>query len=78
MPDTTVITAMAIVRTVRMACGTGSSSVAVVLWHRQQLPDGVLTAENKGGTLKVTLTGTDRIEKILLEGPVQVLNTFDI
>ena len=57
-----------------LACGTGCGSVASVLWRKGQLPGGVLTAYNQGGTLKVTVTGTDgQVQRILLEGPTEVV-----
>ena len=62
-----------------LACGTGCGSVASVLWKQGQLPEGVLTAHNQGGTLKVTVTGRDgQVERILLEGPTEVVWTEDI
>ena len=32
----------------------------------------------KGQVLEVTITGTDRIEKLELEGPAEVLKVYDI
>lgn len=62
-----------------LACGTGSCSVAVVLWLQGQLPGGVLQAENQGGTLTVTVEGSlGQIRKLFLEGPAQVLDVFSI
>ena len=61
-----------------LACGTGSASVAVVLWHRGQLPGGKLQVENPGGTLTVTIEGKDSIEAVYLEGPATVLNQYEI
>jgi len=53
-----------------LACGTGSASVAVVLWATGQLPGGVLEAENQGGLLKIEIAGkAPEVEKIYLEGP---------
>ena len=61
-----------------LACGTGSGSVAVVLWLSGQLPGGVLTLENPGGILTVTVGGkADRVETLLLEGPAVVQNKYD-
>ena len=62
-----------------LACGTGCGSTAATLWMRGELPGGVLTAENKGGTLTVTL-GTEKgaIQSILLEGPAQTLKIYQI
>lgn len=59
------------------ACGTGSASVAVVLWVTGQLPGGVLKAENQGGLLKVEIVGkAPYIEKIYLEGPAVLLREY--
>ena len=62
-----------------LACGTGCGSVACVLWSRGQLPGGKLTAKNKGGDLTVTI-GVEggEINTILLEGPAQVLQTYEV
>ena len=55
-----------------LACGTGSASVAVVLWLRGELPGGRLTVENPGGTLEVTVEGENgQINALYLEGPAQ-------
>ena len=62
-----------------LACGTGCGSIAATLWLRGQLPGGVLTARNKGGTLTVTLGGTgDSITSILLEGPTEVTKIYEL
>ncbi len=62
-----------------LACGTGCTSVAVALAKQGRLPDGVLTAENMGGTLKlqVSMNGKD-ITRLLLEGPAEVTNIYDV
>ena len=62
-----------------LACGTGCGSVASVLWTKGKLPAGVLTAENKGGTLKVTVSGENgAVTKLLLEGPAEVLKIYEM
>ena len=62
-----------------LACGTGCTSVAVTLWKQGKLPGGVLTAENKGGTLQVTVAGeADTITTLLLEGPAEVLKIYTL
>ena len=61
-----------------LACGTGTGSVAVTLWSKGQLPGGVLTAHNRGGTLKITIEGTETVESILLEGPTEVVKVFEL
>lgn len=62
-----------------LACGTGSASVAVVLWLTGRLPGGVLTAHNRGGILTVSVEGNaGKVEKLLLEGPAEVLKEYEI
>ena len=62
-----------------LACGTGCGSTASVLWTLGQLPGGILTCENKGGTLKVTVSGQDgAVTSLLLEGPAEVLSEYEI
>ena len=62
-----------------LACGTGSGSVAVVLWLKGELPHGRVAVENPGGTLTVTISGNDGIvEELFLEGPAEVLNTYEL
>ena len=62
-----------------LACGTGSGSVAVVLWLQGKLPGGVVHVENPGGTLTVTVSGKNgKVEKLLLEGPAEVLKEYEI
>ena len=62
-----------------LACGTGSASVATALWLRGELPGGVLKAENQGGTLTVTVTGTEgKVEQLHLEGPAEVIKKYEI
>ena len=62
-----------------LACGTGTGSIAVCLWLKGQLPVGVLTAHNRGGTLTVTIGGEEgTIRSIDLEGPTEVVRIMDI
>lgn len=62
-----------------LACGTGSGSVAVVLWLEGKLPGGQVYVENPGGTLTVTVSGKNgKVEKLLLEGPAEVLGEYEI
>ena len=59
-----------------LACGTGCGSTAAVLWKQGRLPGGVLTAHNRGGTLKLTIGGENgQVNTILLEGPTEVVHT---
>ncbi len=62
-----------------LACGTGSTSVAAVLWMQGKLPGGVLTVKNPGGDLIVTVTGEKGvITELLLEGPTEVVTVVEI
>ncbi|MBQ8580329.1 MAG: diaminopimelate epimerase [Oscillospiraceae bacterium] len=62
-----------------LACGTGTGSVACTLWLKGKLTGDVLTAHNRGGTLKVTITGAEgKIGAIDLEGPTEVVKVYDL
>ena len=62
-----------------LACGTGSGSVAVVLWTKGELPGGRLAVENPGGTLTVTVTGENgKVTELFLEGPAELLAEYDM
>ena len=62
-----------------LACGTGCGSLAAVLWSQDKLPGGALTAHNPGGTLKLTVSGQEGVvQKLLLEGPAEVLKVYEI
>ena len=61
-----------------LACGTGSASTAVKLWMEGKVPGGSLTVKNPGGDLKVTIEGTDRVEKLWLEGPTEVVREYEV
>jgi diaminopimelate epimerase len=62
-----------------LACGTGCGSIASTLWKKGRLPGNVLTAHNRGGTLKVTIGGEEgEITSILLEGPTEVVKIYDL
>ena len=62
-----------------LACGTGSASTAVVLWLQDKLPGGHLIAENPGGRLEITVEGENStVAGLYLEGPAEVLGTYDI
>ena len=62
-----------------LACGTGCGSTAVTLWLRGLLPSGRLTAENRGGTLALTVEGEQGIVSALyLEGPTEILKEYEI
>ena len=62
-----------------LACGTGCGSTASTLWAQGKLPGGVLTCQNKGGTLTVTVSGeAGEVNALLLEGPAVVLKAYEI
>ena len=62
-----------------LACGTGTGSVACVMRKAGLLPEGVLTAHNPGGTLKIALEETDgRIDSIFLEGPTEIVRIYEL
>ena len=62
-----------------LACGTGTGSVACVLWKKGLLPGGKLIDHNPGGTLTITLgTEGESITSIELEGPTEVVRVYDL
>ena len=62
-----------------LACGTGSGSVAAVLWLTGKLPGGVLAVENPGGTLEFKLEGTaDKVTSILMTGPAERVREYEV
>ncbi len=62
-----------------LACGTGTGSVACVLWRKGQLPGGCLTAHNPGGTLNITISDENGvISGIDLEGPTEVVRVYSL
>lgn len=62
-----------------LACGTGSAAVALVLWAKGKLPGGKLAVENPGGTLLISVEEKDgKVEKLLLDGPTEILKIYDL
>ena len=62
-----------------LACGTGSGSVAAVLWLTGQLPGGVVAVENPGGTLEFALTGENgAVTSIKMTGPAELVQVCEI
>ena len=62
-----------------LACGTGSGSVAAVLWLTGKLPGGKVAVENPGGTLEFELQGTaDTVTSILMTGPAEKLGEHEV
>ena len=62
-----------------LACGTGTGSVAAVIWKQGLLPGKYLTAHNRGGTLKITI-GEEAgvIHTLFLDGPTEVVRTYEV
>ena len=53
--------------------------MASTLWMQGKLPGNVLTAHNRGGTLKVTIGAEQgEISSILLEGPTEVVKVYEV
>ncbi len=62
-----------------LACGTGSASVAAVLWYRGRVPGGYLAVQNRGGTLGVTVKSENGILTALyLEGPTELESVYEM
>ncbi len=61
-----------------LACGTGTGSVACVLWLQNRLNGGRLVAHNPGGTLNVTIQGENQVETLFLEGPTEVVRNYQL
>ena len=62
-----------------LACGTGSASVAVVLWKKGLFPGTTAAMENPGGTLKIELKeNAGMISDIFLSGPAEILAKYTI
>ena len=62
-----------------LACGTGSGSVAAVLWLTGRLPGGRVAVENPGGTLFFELEGTaDEVTSIFMTGPAELVREYNI
>lgn len=57
-----------------LACGTGSGSVAAVLWSKGLLPTGHVSVENPGGVLDFQIAGDQgQIASLIMSGPAVVL-----
>ena len=62
-----------------LACGTGSGSVAAVLWLTGKLPGGRVAVENPGGTLHFELEGNaNEVTSILMTGPAERVREYEI
>ncbi len=62
-----------------LACGTGSGSVASVLWVTGKIPGGKVTIENPGGTLHFELRGTEtEVTQIQMTGPAELVKVYDL
>ena len=61
-----------------LACGTGSASIAVVLWKEGKLKGKRLTVQNPGGTLEIVIESEGgAIKEIFLEGPTEVVDSWE-
>lgn len=61
-----------------LACGTGCGSITTTLWLKDQLPGGKLTLNNRGGKLKVAVSGKPEVESLYLEGPTQITEILEM
>lgn len=62
-----------------LACGTGSGSLACVLYAQGKLPGGSLICHNPGGTLQLRVSaGEGGIDPVELEGPAQVVRIYEL
>lgn len=62
-----------------LACGTGCGALTAVLYTAGKLPGKKLTALNPGGTLHITVEEQGGlISGLLLEGPAEVVGSYDI
>lgn len=62
-----------------LACGTGCGSIASVLWATGRLSGGLLTAYNRGGTLKLAVSGENgHVQSLVLEGPTEIVRVYDV
>ena len=43
-----------------------------------RLPGGKLTTRNRGGILKFTVSGGDRVESLLMEGPTEITEILEL
>lgn len=61
-----------------LACGTGSASVAAVLWKQGRLTGEKVKVHNPGGTLEVTLKAENgEVSELWLEGPTEVVSVTE-
>lgn len=62
-----------------LACGTGTGSTAATLWAAGKLPGGKLVVKNPGGELIAAVEAENgRIKRLLLQGPTEVTDIFEI
>ena len=62
-----------------LACGTGTGSTAAALWAAGKLPGGKLVAKNPGGELIAAVEGENgKITRLLLQGPTEITNIFEL
>lgn len=62
-----------------LACGTGCGALAAVLYTAGKLPGNKLIAMNPGGILQITVEAQGGlISGLLLEGPAEVLDEYEV
>ena len=62
-----------------LACGTGSGSVATVLWLTGKSPGGRVRVVNPGGTLEFEIEGCDgKVTQLLMTGPAELVKVYEI
>ena len=61
-----------------LACGTGSGSVACVLWKQGLLPNAHLSVHNRGGILRFTIEGQQEITALWMEGPTEITEILEL
>jgi len=62
-----------------LACGTGCGALTAMLYTAGRMRSNTLTIHNPGGTLEVTAQGNGGlISSLLLEGPAELIDVFEI
>jgi len=62
-----------------LACGTGSGSTAVVLWHKGLVKQNPLVLHNPGGDLQVHITEEgSHIRDLYLSGPADIISVYEL
>ena len=62
-----------------LACGTGSGSVATVLWLTGKIPEGRVRVVNPGGTLEFEIEGENgTVTRLLMTGPAELVKVYEL